>query len=122
MREQMKALDDFEMGDLWEQVQRREPRSEGPESPSRPRLARPMALLVVSVVVIGLVLYGLRELGSAKPAALSPGVPADLTLWPERTTAEIAATQEKVDAGDQSLAWRLDPKAVSTRFAEDVLG
>src|SRR6476620_11663452 len=80
MREQMKALDELEMGDLWEQVQRREPSPEGPEPSRRPRRARPMALLIVSVAVIGLVLYGLWGLdgnggqsmtGSTEPLATS---------------------------------------------------
>jgi hypothetical protein len=75
MREQMKALDDFEMGDQWELVQRRMPRADGPEPPWRRSLARPVMLLVASILVLGVVLYGLRALGSAKPTALSTGVP-----------------------------------------------
>src|SRR3954471_9722995 len=101
MREQMKALNDFEMGDLWEQVQRRTPHADGPEPPWRRPLAGPVALLVVSVLVVGLLLCGLRELGTPNPTALSTGVPATLTLWPEHTSTEIAATQSKVDAGDE---------------------
>jgi PASTA domain-containing protein len=74
MREQMKALDDFEMGDQWELVQRRIPGSEGPEPPHQRRGVRPSALFVGSIVVIGLVLFGLRALGEPKPgSAVGPG-------------------------------------------------
>jgi hypothetical protein len=43
-------------------------------------------------------------------------------LWPERTTAALASAQSLADSGDPSVAWRLDPTEVATRFAEFVLG
>jgi len=34
----------------------------------------------------------------------------------------LASAQSLADSGDPSVAWRLDPNEVATRFAEDVLG
>ncbi len=85
MREHMKALDELEMGDLWERVQRREPSSQGPEPPPRSRLAHPMALLIVSIVVIGLVLYGLWGLdGNGAQPMTGPTEPLSMSMDPAK--------------------------------------
>jgi hypothetical protein len=53
-----------------------------------------------------------------------PSVP---TLWPELWTeptaaATMADVQRRVDAGDPSVQWRTDPRAVVERFTKNVLG
>ena len=42
-------------------------------------------------------------------------------LWPEQTAADLAAAQERVDAGDPGSAWRADGMEVARRFAIEVL-
>jgi hypothetical protein len=55
------------------------------------------------------------------PTSPSPNSVEGSILWPERTANALSAAQERVDAGDPDLIWRLDPKEVATRFAENVL-
>jgi hypothetical protein len=56
------------------------------------------------------------------PLNRSPIPIAGSIVWPERTAGTLASTQSLADGGDPSVAWRLDPEKVATRFAENVLG
>lgn len=59
--------------------------------------------------------------GSEPQAA---GEPDDgfVAIWPESTYEEALEVQERVDAGDPSVAWRLDAHETALVFARDVLG
>lgn len=125
MREQMKGLDDLEMGDLWSQVRERTlgPQPE-PPTPRRPVASRVTAGIVAFAVFIAagvFVWQAFRPGSTTILQAPSDGV-AGVALWPERTVADLAQTQALADSGDPTAAWRLDPKDVATHFAEDVLG
>ena len=93
-----------------------------PDPGSRQRL---IAGVVAVVVFISAGAFAWRAL---QPAPTTPSVAGRASgvdgtiLWPERTQAALDATQSRADAGDPDVAWRLDPKAVATRFAEDVMG
>src|SRR5881397_3404179 len=43
-------------------------------------------------------------------------------LWPEVTLADAQQAQAQADAGDPSLAWRLDPKSVAGEFVNQAFG
>ena len=65
--------------------------------------------------------------GEPTPSADPPWAAADvLTVWPENPVrshvTDPAMIQGFVDRGDDQLQWRLDPEAVSRRFASVVLG
>jgi hypothetical protein len=62
---------------------------------------------------------------SANGTAVGYEPPAVPYLWPEnwaRAGTQPQEVQQKVDAGDPSLQWRLDPKEVATQFATNVIG
>ena len=43
-------------------------------------------------------------------------------LWPEVTLADAQQAQAQAEAGDSSLAWRLDPKSVAGEFVNQAFG
>ena len=56
-------------------------------------------------------------------ATEQPGGPLGevVALWPERSLADALAVQDKVDAADPALQWRLDPVTVTQGFADQAL-
>jgi hypothetical protein len=73
MREELKALDELEMDDLWERARVRIPGTDGSD-PRRPhgKRASTFAVVATALVVLGLVVWTLRPLGEnthAPPAA-----------------------------------------------------
>jgi hypothetical protein len=125
MREQMRPLDDLEMGDLWTQAQERTPRVDWePPSDGRPASSRVIAGVVAFAVFIAAGVFAWQALRRDTMIPVqepSDGV-AGVALWPERTAGELERTQALADAGDPTVAWRLDAKEVVSQFAEDILG
>jgi hypothetical protein len=126
-RKRLRSLDLIETPDVWHRATTLEPGDESVDrgfgDPRRTR-QRIVAGLVGFAVFLaaGAFAWQAFRMSPTQPLA-SPLGPLDGSLlWPERTGADLAATQERLDGGDASLAWRLDPKEVATRFAEDVLG
>src|SRR3954464_8649063 len=79
MREELKALDDLEMEDLWERARTRVPGSDGPNRRG-PRGTRgpTFAVVVASLVMVGLVVWALGPLGftcQVPPATVEPVLP-----------------------------------------------
>lgn len=77
--------------------------------------------LAAAIAVSGIVGVSVAFLGGEQ---ITPGGQDGrvVALWPEQTMAEIRRTQDAVDAGEESLAWRLDLEATAKRFVEEVLG
>jgi hypothetical protein len=99
------------------------------ERKGRVRRRQHVASLAVAVVVatgsvgaVGALLSmdgGDPEAPVGIPGATGRPIPA---LWPEHDAEQLRAAQEAVDAGDASLAWRLDPEETAVRFVRSVLG
>jgi hypothetical protein len=97
----------------------------GHRSPSGHPLGRRLITIGVAFAVfVGAGVFAWQAFRtSPRTPSSSPLESIDGTiLWPEQTGQDLAAAQALADSGDPSVAWRLDPKEVATRFAEDVLG
>ena len=81
----------------------------------------------------GILAAGIASVGTAAaysafttPTPRVPGVGPSgapiAALWPEHDTTQLQATQDAVDAGDATLAWRLDAEDTAVRFVRSVLG
>jgi hypothetical protein len=83
---------------------------------------RSVAGIVAFAVFIAAGAFAWQALRPVTRPGTAPGPIEGTILWPERTAAMLASAQSLADSGDPSVAWRLDPNEVATRFAEDVLG
>jgi hypothetical protein len=126
LREAMRAFDRFSPDDELLHRARRGPAR--PQLPPRPGRADRIVAGITATVVFVLAgafawraFTGPRDDRPPRPAVDVVALGADgSTLWPERTEAELAQAQRRVDEG--ALRWRLDPEAVAHSFAERVLG
>src|SRR3954454_9225673 len=117
MREELKALDDLEMEDLWERARTRVPGSDGPNRRG-PRGTRgpTFAVVVASLLVLGLVVWALGPLGGK--TQVPPGAtPEPLLPLQANVTATIPITSSPsaIAAGAGSV-WVAAPL---TRFPMD---
>jgi len=116
MREELKALDDLEMEDLWERARTRVPGSDGPNRRG-PRGTRgpTFAVVVASLVMVGLVVWALGPLGrntQVPPATVEPVLPLQANVT---ATIPIASSPSAIAAGAGSV-WVAAPL---TRFPMD---
>ena len=124
LRSKLRLLDQLDAPDLWERSRSMDPAGPDPEpreDGSNRRLTAGIVAIAVFIAAGAFAWQAFRPQtpnGTAAAASTSDGS----ILWPERTGAELEAVQSKADAGDPTVAWRLDPKEVATRFAEEVLG
>ncbi len=121
----LRALDRLETPDVWRRATTLDPGSDVDEVASGHRSSRrSVAAIVAFAVFIAAGAFAWQALRPTRqpPLNRSP-IPIDGSiLWPERTADTLAITQSLADGGDPSVAWRLDPGEVATRFAENVLG
>lgn len=124
-KNRLRPLDRLETPDVWRRATTLDPRPEMDEVASGHRSSkRSIAGIVAFAVFIAAGAFAWQALRPTRqpPLNRSP-MPIDGSiLWPERTADTLASTQLLADSGDRSVAWRLDPEEVATRFAEDVLG
>ncbi len=97
----------------------------GPSLPEpRPRPTSRVAAALVAVVITlagGWMAYAaLSGTGGRQP--LSDGATDFTATWPETSLTEAQQVQERVDAGDPAVQWRMDPAGVALRFGRAVLG
>lgn len=124
LRNRLRALDRLATPDVWQRAKSLDlgPSSDALPTPAR-RSSRVVGIVVAFAVFIPAGVFGWRAL---QPTGATHSPPEDSTvgaiLWPERTEAELAATQADADAGDPGVAWRLHPEDVAARFADEVLG
>ncbi len=105
-------------------------RDEPPEGPSRgKRIIAGVTAVAVFALAAGFAWRAFRPTSTSNAVSPppSPGSVVPLgedgsVLWPENTKAGLQATQAQADAGDATVAWRLDPSQVATKFAAQVLG
>jgi hypothetical protein len=98
----------------------------------RIRTRRRVQAAALTVFVLAATTAGFAALravfrGSNQPAFESDAPPVVdvaplVALWPEHDATVLASAQSRVDAGDQDALWRTDPRAVTERFGEEVLG
>jgi hypothetical protein len=124
LKTRLRHLDRLDAPDIWERATSiQPPRTPDVEAPSRATRRRVVAGVVAAVVFIAAGAFAqqaFRET-SRGPFGFVPSSIDGYVLWPERTGADLKATQALADADDPDVAWRLDPKEVATRFAEQVL-
>jgi hypothetical protein len=119
----LRPLDRLETPDVWRRATTLDPRPEMDEVASGQHGSkRWIAGVVAFAVFIAAGAFAWQALRPVTRPETSPGSIEGTILWPERTAAMLATTQSLADSGDPSVAWRLDPGEVATRFAEDVLG
>jgi hypothetical protein len=125
LKTKLHGLDRLNAPDLWDRGTSIDPVGPDPDAAERPRGRR----LTAAVVAIALfVAAGAFAWTAFRPdhtpgvIPVSPGPVDGAVLWPERTGSDLQAVQSQVDGGDTSVAWRLDPKEVAIRFAEQVMG
>ena len=88
----------------------------------RERNRRFTAGAVALIVAVAGSLAAIAAFTGSEPQAGGRAGDRFVAVWPESTYEEALEVQELVDAGDPSLAWRLDPSVTALRFAHDVLG
>jgi hypothetical protein len=122
-KSRLRPLDRLETPDLWRRATTLDPRPEMDEVASGRRSSkRSIAGIVAFAVFIAAGAFAWQALRPSTRPEKAPGPIDGSILWPERTAAALASTQSLADSGDPSVAWRLDPNEVATRFVEDVLG
>jgi hypothetical protein len=122
-KSRLRPLDRLETPDLWRRATTLDPRSEMDEVASGRRSPkRSIAGIVAFAVFIAAGAFAWQALRPVTRPETALGPIEGTILWPERTTAALASAQSLADSGDPSVAWRLDPNEVATRFAEFVLG
>ena len=122
-KSRLRPLDRFETPDVWGRATTLDPRSEMDEVASGHRSSkRSVAGIVAFAVFIAAGAFAWQALRPVTRPETALGPIEGTILWPERTAAMLASAQSLADSGDPSVAWRLDPNEVATRFAEDVLG
>ena len=122
-KSRLRPLDRLETPDLWRRATTLDPRSEMDEVASGHRSSkRSVAGIVAFAVFIAAGAFAWQALRPVTRSGTALGPIEGTILWPERTAAMLASAQSLADSGDPSVAWRLDPNEVATRFAEDVLG
>jgi hypothetical protein len=122
-KSRLRPLDRLETPDLWRRATTLDPRSEMDEVASGHRSPkRSIAGIVAFAVFIAAGAFAWQALHPVTRPEAAFGPIEGTILWPERTTAALASAQSLADSGDPSVAWRLDPNEVATRFAEFVLG
>jgi hypothetical protein len=113
----------LETPDVWRRATTLDPRPERDELASGHRSSkRSVAGIVAFAVFIAAGAFAWQALRPVTTPETALGPIEGTILWPERTAAMLASAQSLADSGDPSVAWRLDPNEVATRFAEDVLG
>jgi hypothetical protein len=95
---------------------------EGPRLPEpSPRSTTRLGAILVAVLIAIVGVSGV--FAASRRGAGSTQVASDQTLlWPETSLAGALRVQERVDAGDRDVQWRVDPAAVALRYADEVLG
>ena len=88
----------------------------------RDRNRRITAGAVALLVAIAGSLAAFTAFTGSEPRVAGSGDHGFVSIWPESTYEDALAVQQLVDAGDPSLAWRLDPRETARRFAQDALG
>ena len=122
-KSRLSPLDRLETPDVWRRATTLDLRSEMDEVASGHRSSkRSIAGIVAFVVFIAAGAFAWQALRPVTRPETRRGPIEGAILWPERTTAMLASVQSLADSGDPSVAWRLDPEEVATRFAENVLG
>ena len=122
-KRRLRALDRLETPDVWRHATTLDLRPEMDEAASGHRSSkRSIAAIVAFAVFIAAGAFAWQALRPVTRPETAPGPIEGTIVWPERTTAMLASVQSLADSGDPSVAWRLDPNEVATRFAEDVLG
>ena len=122
-KSRLRPLDRLETPDVWGRATTLDPRSEMDEVASGHRSSkRSVAGIVAFAVFIAAGAFAWQALRPVTRPETALGPIEGTILWPERTAAMLASAQSLADSGDPSVAWRLDPNEVATRFAEDVLG
>lgn len=122
MREQMKALDDLVMDDLWEQARTRTPSPEGPEPSHRWRdRSLTYALSAVVLAFIGAVVMTLLPLRDERPhetlTTAQPGVPLRAKIT---DTIDIGSTPNSIASGASGV-WVGAPMPSSPTGADAVV-
>jgi len=124
--ERFREADQISTPDLWEEIERREPRATRP-GPGRHRAVTVFVALVVAVAGVAFAVIAFRPGQSPVPAASTTS--PFLSLWPQRSVelgpallSDIGVVQRKADDGDPSATWQLSPTEVATRFANEVMG
>jgi hypothetical protein len=122
-RSRLRHLDRLDTPDVWLLATTFDPRPEKDEAASGHRSSkRSIAGIVAFAVFIAAGAFAWQAFRPVTRPGTALGPIEGTILWPERTTATLAATQSLADSHDPSVAWRLDPGEIATRFAEDVLG
>jgi hypothetical protein len=122
-KSRLRPLDRLETPDVWRRATSLDPRSEMDEIASGHRSSkRSIAGIVAFAVFIAAGAFAWQALRPVTRPETHRGPIEGTILWPERTTTMLESVQSLADSGDPSVAWRLDPNEVATRFAEDVLG
>jgi hypothetical protein len=85
------------------------------------RIRAGLVAFSVAVAAIGGVVLAFQDAGRTPRPGSAPPDTFLGAVWPELVFADAAATQAALDAGDQSLAWRLDPLQVAEAFLTEVL-
>lgn len=83
--------------------------------------------VLAGVIAVAGTLMALRALPGDDRLPLANGnAPTTLTIWPEDPVhaghGDAREVQAALDAGDQTHAWRTDPRQVAERFAREFLG
>jgi hypothetical protein len=125
LKSRLRQLDRLDAPDLWERATRIDPSpSSDADLATHRTQKRIVAGVVAAAVFIAAGAFAQQAFRTAPNGPLNT-IPSSIDgtiLWPERTEAALEATQAAIDAGDSSVQWRLDPREVATRFAEQVLG
>lgn len=131
-RTRLEALDRLDPDDDVYRRAQQGPR--GPDVAPEPSLGRRVAAAVTAFVVFGAASVfawsafrgtgadDRDRLGEASPSVMVVPGPDGTFLWPERSAAELAETQDDADAGGGRTRWRLNATEVAREFANAVLG
>src|SRR5262245_2197 len=88
----------------------------------RERNRRITAGAVALLVAIAGSVAAFTAFTGSEPQAAGSGDDGFVAIWPESTYEDALQVQDLVDAGDPSVAWRLDAQETAIAFARDALG